>query len=267
MRLQHTARLRRAKIQNQKRKRRFVIFFSVFFILILSIWFVFLSGIFRVKSVEIGESRFLNKAALEKDLENFLSNESVARNMIFTGSKDFRKFFDNYPQIETFDLKKNWKDKSIYLNIEDYEPIGLLVQKGELEKSFYFSKKGIIFSEILDDWEKLDWVVEDNSGRFYQLGDILLVEKDFNYFSKIKEELEKEFDLVSFNFEKDGLVAVLKPIQLERSNVWNIIIDPIDLERSLAALSNLIIGNFFEENSQLDYLDLRYLPNVYYKPI
>lgn len=262
MRLQHNRKLRVAKFR-QKKKRKIIFIFLILLILILGIvYFVFWSGFFTIQSIEVSETRFLNRSLLKAEIE-----ELNQKNILLASKSDFQDIFIQHSEIEDFEITKNWKEKNLSFKIQERQPIGFFSQEGELPTKFYFDKKGIIFSSVEENDKRwnLDFIIKNSSDKSYQLGDVILSPTDFEQLVLLEEKLARELNFYFFEFKKDSLEAVLKPLQLEKSHLWRIIFNPADLKRSLAVLTNLIIGDFFVENNNLEYLDLRYLPNIYYK--
>ncbi len=251
------------KSKNKDKKRiEMIVFLSIFVIIILLSYFTIFSNFFKIKESKLsGDIKFLDRELLENEWSEYLSQKKLSNNLLLIKKKNIKNFFSQFLPISDFDIIKGWKNKELEIKIIEKEIFGKLCQKEDYEKCFLFDNKGQIFIAFSNNHllEKNVLFINDFSGRLYELGDYIFSGEDFDDIIKIKDVADNKFGLIEMEIESKNINLILGN---EESN-WKIMIDSLDLKRNLLALNNLISQNF--DFASLEYLDIRHLPNIYYK--
>ncbi len=284
MKLYYSQKLKISKIRKRAKKRNIFLSIILFIIILTLSYFVFLSDNFKIEYFDLEE--FLEEGRereLSSEFDKFRNDNYLSNNLIFSSEKIFQNFFNRYPFVKEFSLDKNWKTKSIDFKIEKRNIFGILCQN-EFKNCLVFDKFGFLFSDKTENYElnkkieNIEFKIFDSSGRLYELESNIL---DFDNFSKlleIYELLNQNIKVKQIEMDEEGLNFVFQNDSLFQDNFlfqnnfvfqdnfekkWRIILDIDNLEISFVALKNLFLGEFDFNN--LQYLDLRYLPNMYFK--
>lgn len=249
--------------KNRRKRRRPFLFMTTLIIIAIAVFYtLFLSGWFQVKDVQVIGSRFSNAEQLKQEIDQylrapkFLGLINFKNNLIFLTASKFKNLLLSQPAIKDFSLAKNFKNRILVFNIWERQIIGILCFGNEGETCFYFDNRGVVFADAPQTEGSLIFLIRDSSGRIYNLGDGILSAERFDELITIRNLLTNYFrlDLIQIN---------TADLTIKSSAGWEIYLNPEDLARTFMALQNLIQDNF--NFNSLNYLDLRYLPNVYWK--
>lgn len=248
--------------KRQVRKKRAVVIGSLVVVFGLALFIAFfVSNLFQVNNLEIEKTKFLNQDSVLSDLNNYFNDQkflglvNFRKNIILADKNDFDFLLAKYPEFKDFQIKKNWRTKNLDFSFNERESVGILCVVSQ-EQCFYFDENLKIFALASEVEGSLVMLINDNSGKVYNLGDNIFVDNN-NYFLKIKELINDKFSLLEIKINTEGLVFVLKSNKEFK-------IDGNDLVESYLGLKALI-DNDFDFSKANEYWDLRYLPVVYYK--
>lgn len=223
---------------------------------------LFISGWLAAEKVEIINAHFAQVAQLERELNQYLFSQRFSglinfrNNFIFLSAKNFSGLMLKDPAIKDFSLTKNFRNKSFAFHIQERQGKGILCLAGEEQDCFYFNDQGVVFAASPQTEGNVIFLIEDVSGRLYNLGDRILTLGSFGDLIAIWDSLAERFHLDNLQINATGLI-------IKSSAGWQVYLNPEDLIRTKAAVQNLLQSDF--NFGSLEYLDLRYLPNIYYK--
>lgn len=257
-------RLRQTRVpKGRRRRRRFIPIVVVVLIAAIGMFYAFfLSGWLAVEKVEIINAHFAQAEQLEGELnqrlfsQRFLGFINFRNNFIFLSAKDFSDLMLKDPAIKDFSLTKNFRNKSLAFYIQERQSKGILCLAGEEQNCFYFDDQGVVFAASPQTEGNVIFLIKDDSGRLYNLGDRILALGSFDDLVAIWNSLAERFHLDNLQIGATGLI-------IKSSAGWQVYLNPEDLIRTRAAVQNLLQSDF--NFGSLEYLDLRYLPNIYWK--
>ena len=250
----------------QKRRRK-IMFFSCFLGLLIIfsgiVYFFLFSEIFKIKNIEINQIKIIDLNIVKSGLENILKQGSVlgflvvSDNILFMPSERINNFLKDFPAIESFSWKKNIFSRSLKVDIKERENIGILRQKED--KNYYFDKNGILFIEAPSSEGGMFLIIENELNYNFNLGNRILEMEPFNNLISIINFLNDNFQLHHIKLQLDKIEIVAS---LVNSHQILFYLETDNLNQIHSVLSYFVKNNF---DFNLEYLDLRYLPNVYYK--
>jgi len=228
-------------------------------LVLVLVYILFFSPLFKIKSVEILESGAIN----EQEIKN---NFNYANIFLSTTNKIKNNLIEKIPRISEIEIKKNLIKRTIKLTIKERKKIGIICQVlEEKESCFYVDEKGIIFEKALQTSGSLILLIKDFSQRDFIIGGQIIEQNKIEKIVKIKEYLSNEINIVALEF--DILSIPLSEIKVLTSENWYILFS-IDKEIKnqllglKAALKEKISA---EQRANLEYVDLRIENRIYYK--
>ncbi|MGB9681166.1 MAG: cell division protein FtsQ/DivIB [Minisyncoccia bacterium] len=270
--------MRKEKIISQRkrklffRKLKFIFLSFAFFCLFIGFyWFIFYSPFFAISKINIiskeGGSLIISEQEILEEIKNqnkkytfnyFGSSQSL---VFFSEKKLEEKLKANHPEIESLNIKLNlqknqleitYQEREEKFNLCNEESCFLIDQKGipflKIEKinsnleTIYLKEtkeiplgKPIISEEHLKKLEEIITLFKENPN-LIKLDHFLLDQKDASDFQIVAEK--KMRILLNFNDDFKEIFLILKKLKEEKFK-----------------------GSF----EGIDYIDLRYLPKVYYK--
>ena len=250
-------------IQSRRKHRRFFWFFVIFFLFLGGVlYLIFLSGFFDIRNFHFNSPRFVDAEVLKNEIQGRLNEGelfnlfNVGNNWLFVFRKDFEPLLEKYPPLQNFELFKNFYFREISLRFVERQIEGIWCGENEWNKCFYFDQGGLLFIEAPESSGNLIFLIRDLSGRFLEVGDKIFSEADFPEFLKIKNIIANQKPI-------EAVFSTEKELTVQLVDGPKIYLNPSDFSRTLVVLGNLFQGGLDLQN--LEYLDLRYLPNVYYK--
>jgi len=243
-------------------RTRFFRYFILFFILFVIIFYIIcFSSFFQIKDIEISG----NQKVSTEDIHN-LVKEKLPKKILFLNLKSIflanfketeNSLLSEFSQIEKVDFNKDLPDKLIIL-IEERKPSAVFFRN---EEYFYLDNYGIIFEKIP---EKFFWLVIKNLtlGQDVNLGGEAVKKERLDKILEINSELKKseiQIDLAEIVNEQR--------VNVKTSEGWEIY---FSLEDDISQqVSNLILVLKEKissiERRNLEYVDLRFGNQVYYK--
>lgn len=250
--------------QNQKRKRVVLYCFIGFLLLIVLLgYLVLFSSIFRIKIVEVTSTRVLDATVIQQGIQKILDQGYVwgplvvRNNILFIPADQIDDYLRGFPIVESFSRDKGFFTKSLRVDIKEREAIGVLKQS--VGGNYYFDKNGTLYIEAPDSEGGIIIGIENSSSHQFSAGTRILEENSFGNLMNIIKLLDDNFLSNRIELKDDKIQIVVK---INDSKEVPLYFDANDLSRSYSVLTYFIQNNF---NFNLEYLDLRYLPNVYYK--
>ncbi len=253
-------------------KLKFIFFFFAFVFLFIGFyWFIFYSPFFAISKINIiskeGGPLIISENEILEEIENqnkkyTLSYFGPSKSLVFFSEKKLEeKLKANHPEIESLNIKLNlqknqleviYQERKEKFNLCYEEDCFLIDQKGipflKIEKvnpeieTIYLKKikeislgKPLIPEEHLKKIEEIITLFKENPN-LIKLGYFILEQKDSPDFQIVTEK--KMRILLNFNDDFKEIFLILKKLKEEKFK-----------------------GSF----EGIDYIDLRYLPKVYYK--
>jgi len=261
MRSWRSRQVRMAK--GRRRQRRLIFIFIIILAVALGAFYAFfLSGWLAVTGVEMVGVHFTQAEQLKKEAEQYLFSQqflgfiNFRNNLIFLSAKDFSGLLLKDPAVKDFSLTKSLKDRSLIFYLRERQEKGILCLAGEEQSCFYFDDQGVIFAASPQTEGNVIFLIKDASGRLYNLGDRILTQGSFS-------DLITIWDSLAVRFHLDDVQVTAADLIIKSSAGWRIYLNSEDLTRTKVAVQNLLQSDF--NFGSLEYLDLRYLPNIYWK--
>jgi hypothetical protein len=223
-------------------------------------YFFCFHSFFQVKEIKI----FDNEEVPSQEIISLLEKE-ITRDILFWESKsiffvEFKKLEERvlkeFPKIEEVSFGKDYPE-TITLFVKERKPVAIFEQEGRL---FFLDKKGVVFKDAS---EKKDWlVIKSNERRNVDFGSSLFEEEIMEKILIAEEELvDSDINIVFFDI-----------INYQRFNVlveegWEIYFNLEDDVVQQVLNLNLILEKEIspEKRDNLEYVDLRFGNQVYYK--
>ena len=258
---------------------RIKIFFIILFIISffgLVYWFIFLSPYFQIKKIIIEgfDQHFAQKIELILKQKNqrftpFLIYEIFPQYL--QNNKSYATFFNSdlegfllkqYPKIEKIDIKPDIRKATLSVNIQQ-RTIDFLWCI-EDDSCYYMDKNGVIFEKALETQGSFlkRIAILDTKKRF--LGDKVISEDKLEKIEKIFILAEGKESSISINFLeiKEENFASIRIIVNEGFYILYSLSD--DFSEVLKIITEIKKQKLKDDFSNLEYIDCRYLPKVYY---
>lgn len=269
------------------RLQLFIIFFLIIFLAIFSYWFLFISPYFQIKTISV--EGYNPSFAIWVDLylqqnntrlapfwtyaffPKYLENNKSYLNFYYS---DLEKFiFKNNPKIETIKTNLDWKTGSLTLQIKQREisflwclEKGLIFLENETDKEcYYLDKNGVIFERApRTPGSFLNKIVILETKKRFLGSQVIAPER----LAKIEQAFilsTKENSPISIDYLeiKTESFSEIKLITREGFDIF------YDLKNDFAEMLNIISGMKEKELKDnfhnLEYIDCRYPPKIYYK--
>jgi hypothetical protein len=250
--------------RNRKRKRLIFcsIFGSLLIIVLLGYLFLF-SPVFKIKKIEINQTHVLDPIITQQGVQTILNQGFILgplivdNNILFIPNRQINDYLRDFSVIEDYIQNKNIFSRVLKIDIQEREIAGILKQS--VAKNYYFDKNGIIFSEAPDIEGEVLPVIESSLNRSFDLGSRILELTSFQGLMRIVQLLDDNFSNTHVKLGRDRSEIVLI---LDNGKEMPLYLNLNNLDQIYSVLSYFIKNNF---DFNLEYLDLRYLPNVYYK--
>jgi len=256
--------------KNKKRRNKSIFknrfFWLAIIILIISIilfYIICLYSYFAINEVKI----FGNQEVSTKDI-NVLIQEEISKNIFFLESRSIflvdlrsidKKILDRLPKINKVDFDRDFPD-TLVVSIKEREPVAIL----RIEENYYLidnlGKKKKKISESENEQLLIIKTIELKSE--VNFGEILINVEDLSKILKIQSEL-KDLDL-EINFIE---IAKDERINVELLEGWKIYFNSEnDVSRQVLNLSLVLNEKILpEERENLEYVDLRFGNQIYYR--
>lgn len=243
-------------------KSRFFWFPILILIAFLTVFYlVCFYSLFQIKEVEISG----NQKVSAENIRNLIEI-NLPKKIIFLNSKsiflvNFKKIEENLlgqlPQIGKVDFDRDFPNKLI-VSVKERKPVAIL-EKGE--DYFFVDEKGLAFEKIS---EKDSWLIIKNPSlaQELKLGEEVIEEEKLAKILEIRSELRK----------LEIRISLAEIISSQRVNIrtlegWEIYFNLEDDVSQQVFNLNLVLKEKIspEERENLEYVDLRFGNQIYYK--
>jgi len=256
------------QIQKKKQRRRtiFVIIIIVLFICCLG-GILFFSPLFQINSIAINSTHFVKMSDIfQKATEQFKDQKlfnliTVPANLILFTQADCKAIEKYFVALDSVDCQKIYIAKMLKIEAREKQQIGILCSDSVIKNHgncLYFDQNGIVFAlaEEDDDVDHSLIAMQDVTNRIYQLGD-KIISYDFSPVVKIKDILANhQLILNKIEIDDHDVVYFFE-------NGFKLLISQEKLKETANILPRLLEIEF--DLQKLEYLDLRFLPKMYYK--
>jgi len=249
------------KIQKKQQKKRLFLF--VLLILITGIGIistVAFSPLFRIQQVIIPEAHFVKISDIYQKINQFLNNQkifhliSVPPNLLFFSSSDCQLIKQSFAALESVNCQKNFLNRFLKFDLKEREVVGIFCPISTNERCFYFDKEGVIFAPA-ENKENQKFLIKETGGRIYVLGNKILNE-NFSSILQIRDFFIDKIFLNSIEINNYDVIYLF-------DNGFKLLISIQKLKESANLFPKLLENDFTLKN--LQYLDMRFLPKLYYK--
>lgn len=255
------------KLRAERKKKKlfilkiFLLIFAFVIIIFGGIYFLTFSDFFKVKKIiieneNINQNEFIGKITFFIDNFSSLTRFLTSKNILAWQSKIINEFVSANPEIKSLELKKNFFSRTISLNLQLREKIGLWCQK---EKCFWFDKDGFLFKEAPVSEGEIIFKVIDLTNNEKKIKDYPLSNNEFKNLLKIFEFLDKnKLETKTLYLENEKLQEVVAYSLSGVKIYFSLRIDPSFAKPIIDQLKK----NGF---SKIEYLDLRIKNRGFYK--
>lgn len=251
-------RLRQIQKKHKKNKRLLIatsIFVSCFIIFILCFYF----KIFHFHQIIISGNNLVSILEVYNKFREINNNQKLFKilnlsgNMIFWDKNLCNDLKEASVAIKFVNCQKNLLNKTIRISLEERQPIFLFYDEVS-NKYFYLDEEGVLFYQLNFNNKQNLILINNKGNNIYRLGDKLAI--NFKQIFDLTKLIQKEFDLKYFNLTNQDIIAVCE-------GGFEILINLNKLSETQKLIPKLIESGFDLNN--LEYLDLRFLPKIYYK--
>jgi len=243
-------------------KNRFFGSVILFFIAFLIIFYlVYFYSFFQIKKIEISG----NQKVSTEDIKNLIEINLPIKILFFNSKSIFladlkkieEEILNQFPQIGKVNFRRSFPEKLVFL-VEERKPVAIF-EKGE--ELFFIDNEGIIFEKVSgnDNW----LIIRDpNFRREPKLGEVIVEKEKISQILKIQSGLkELKIEIVSTE------IASQQRINVKTVEGWEIYFNPQnDVSQQVFNLGLILKEKISpEERRNLEYVDLRFGNQVYYK--
>ncbi len=225
-------------------------------------YFLFISGRFEVKEVNISGLKAVNEEEVRKLINDVLAPKKFGvlkskNHFLLSRDKLQSSILSSIHKIGSVRIEKT--TDALNIAIEEREAIGIWCKGSDC---FYFDKKGIIFEESPKSSGSLFISIEDMRNMETNLGSAVLSEPEV----VLAEDSQR---LLRGNFPFSAVTIVITAdgeYELLTTEGWRVLLNKNDgLEYQLSNLKYVIDEKIKTRRGELEYVDLRLGNRVYYK--
>jgi cell division septal protein FtsQ len=249
------------KIKERQKRRKIVLLFCCSLLVIFGfLAFLCYSKLFQIKQIIISDTKLVNSADVYSLFKNISGSKkffgliNVDKNILFLSESDCQKIQKNFTVLKNSYCQKSLMNQTVKLILEERKPIGVLCDNQELSHCFLFDDDGVLFFETSEIDPNLI-LIKNTSGNIFSLGDKISL-NNLEKLIKLKNLLKDKFDFNYFELDKKDINCLMK-------NGFKIMMSLDKIDESINFLPKLFETKFDFNN--LEYLDLRFLPKIYYK--
>ncbi len=248
------------KIQKKRKKRRLIFFIILILIIIIMVAYeIIFSSVFQIQKINVSQTNFINQNDIIQKINDIFDNKkifsliSLPPNLLFFNFNDCQSLKQSFSPVESIECQKIFKNKSININIKERVVEGKFCSGLENEDCFYFDKDGILFL-VAPQEEVISFLIKETSDKKYSLGNKIM--DNFFLVLQIKNFLSEKISLPQIEINTYDIIYSF-------DNNFQIFISKDKLKETMDILLHVWNDNILLEN--LQYLDLRFLPKIYYK--
>lgn len=254
----NTYRLKQIQKRRQK-KRRLLMAFLVLIFLVGIFILVFYSRIFLLQRLIIVGNNLVSISDIYKKIQEINNNQKLFQlfdlsgNILFWNNDSCNSIKEASLIIESVICQKNFLNKTLKISLKERKPLFLFYDEIS-NQYFYVDKEGFLFYQT-NRADKNNLILIYNKGNnIYHLNDKVAV--DFGQIFNLTQAINKKFELKYFELTNQDVIAVC-------NGGFEILINLAKLSETIKFIPKLLESNF--DFSNLEYLDLRFLPKIYYK--
>lgn len=253
----NTYRLKQIQKQRQK-KRRLLMTFLVFIVFVGIFVSILYSKIFLFQRLIITGNNLVSihdvyRKILEINNRKLFHFFDLSGNILFWNDDLCNKIKEISPTVESVTCQRDFVSKTLKVSLKERTPLFLFYDENS-NQYFYTDKDGIIFYQInRDDKENLI-LIYNKGNNIYHLGDKLAV--DLKQIFDLTQIINKELGFKHFELTNQDIIAIC-------DGGFKILINLNKLSETMKFIPKLLESSF--DFSNLEYLDLRFLPKIYYK--
>lgn len=250
------------KYQSRK-KIKIIYIFPFIFLFLIIFYLTCFSSFFQIKKIEISGNQKVLTEGIKKNIENNFSHKILLFDSKSIFLTDLKKIKDNvlseYPNIEQVQIFKKIPDK-LEILIKERTPVALFEKDGSY---FLTDAKGIAFESARDNKSFL-LIKKPSITREIKLGESLIDEKEISQILKIEPEFKNRN--LEFKIEFAELVNEER-LNIKTSDGFEIYFDLLgDISQQVLNLSLVLKEKISsEQRRNLEYIDLRFGNQIYYK--
>ncbi|MCX8015986.1 MAG: hypothetical protein N2692_01640 [Patescibacteria group bacterium] len=254
----NTYRLRQIQKRRQKKRRLLMTFLIliVFFGIFISILY---SKIFLFQRLIIAGNNLVSISDVYRKIQEINNNRKLfylfdlSGNILFWSDDLCNKIKETSPTIESVNCQKDFVSKTLKISLKERTPLFLFYDEIS-NQYFYADKDGILFYQInRNDKENLI-LIYNKGNNIYHLGDKLAI--DLKQIFDLTQIINKKFNFKNFELTNQDIIVVC-------DGGFKILINLNKLSETTKFVPKLLESNF--DFGNLEYLDLRFLPKIYYK--
>ncbi|MFH1308592.1 MAG: hypothetical protein ABIH51_01100 [Patescibacteria group bacterium] len=231
-------------MRKKRKDKKFRRIFLLIFLLILISFILFLSPLFKIRIVNV-------------DNQEIKDNFDYKNIFLFTNKKIKIDLLNKFPKIADIQIKKNYFKRSIELEIEQRERLGIVCG----DNCFYFDKTGFLFEDAPRTSGSLILLINYNSD--LNIGKNIFNEKFINQILEIRDYLVIETFIKALNFNVE--IFPITEIKVATNEGWYALFDlERDIQKQLLSLK-VVLQEKIQHRENLEYIDLRIENRVYYK--
>lgn len=243
------------------KNRFFWLFFLIFVFLLATLYFIFLSHFFQIREVKIygtekvssEEMKKFTFSKLEKKLGPFYS-----KNIFLLNCRQLsEEILANFPKVSKTYIQKKLPNLLI-LRVDERKPVAVFVTQNE---KFFLDQTGIIFEKAEDNNDLLH-IKSEVIPTVLELGKKALTKEQLSLILDLKFKLKKDFDIEII----ETFIIAEERLNFKTLEGWFLFFTLSDIEEQLAKLKIVLEKEIpKEKRKSLEYIDLRFDEQVYYK--
>jgi len=245
-----------------KRKRK-IIYFIPFFLFFVVFYLICFSPFFQIKKIEISENQKISSDNLKYLIENKLTKKILffdSKSLFLADLKEIEEsILKKYPEIEKVNFFKKIPDK-LQVLIRERKPAAVFEKDGNY---FLIDESGIAFEKIQ---EKPNFLLMKKSdfNQEIKLGEGIIKKEEMSQILKV----EPEFKNKNLEFKADFAELVNEQrLNVKTSEGFDVYFDILgDISQQVLNLSVILKEKISpQEKRNLEYIDLRFGNQIYYK--
>lgn len=251
----------RTKEQEAPSRNRKKFFWVLFLAVILCIlgYLIFFSSIFEIRKTSINQTKYINRATLEKQITDFQEKSFLNRNLLILSKRKMDKGLEQFPGVESVEISKKYFHN---LEIVIKERIPIFVWQVQDQK-YLVDRTGLIWGEYEDKFsDKL--VVIDQKMVPIEIGEKPVPAN----FSRFIEELGNDFTAqTNAKITRIEVADTTNEIKVFSDSTWYVYFDTTKTAHNQLINLGRILAEFQRNPKKkgLEYIDLRLDNKIFYK--
>lgn len=241
----------------EKKQTRFSWSGFLFLILLFGMsYLIFFSPVFMIKSINISEVKYADKAKIEKSAQDY-TKQFLNKNIITLNSKKLISNIKALTEVKDIKIIRKFPN-SIFIEVEEREPVFILENSGN---TYLIDEGGFAF-KISDNKYKDIKIVKDSRGvtvnedeRAFNNNFIIFIKEVMGDFDRLSETKIKNIELIN----------TIDELKITTEAGWYVFLNPeFTASNQLINLSRVIV-DAKNKNIKMEYVDLRMENRIFYK--